>query len=308
MLEVIDKGCVSGSHPVPLLFVHGAWHAAWCWDEYFLSFFADKGYRALAVSLRGHGGSPTYKPLRACSVADYVEDVGSVADSLPTRPVVIGHSMGGFIVQKYLESHDAPAGVLMASMPPQGNLGSGLRWIRRHPWHFTKMSITGKALAYISTPQLARERFFSAQTPDSQVLYYAARLQEESTRIGIDCLVLSLPRPKRVTTPLLVLGAHDDGAHTRKEVRATARAYRTEAEFFPNMGHNMMLEPGWMPSLNESTLGSALTDCRARAWRRFSTNCRVWQGDAIARTISQTSAISYVLARATTAMVRPPPG
>ena len=246
VLEVIDKGCVSESHPVPLLFVHGAWHAAWCWDEYFLSFFADKGYRALAVSLRGHGGSPTRRPLRACSLADYVEDVRLVADSLPTRPVVIGHSMGGFIVQKYLESHDAPAGVLMASMPPQGNLGSGLRWIRRHPWHFTKMSITGKALPYISTPQLARERFFSAQMPDSQVLYYAARLQEESTRVGIDCLVLSLPRPKRVTTPLLVLGAHDDGAHTRKEVRATARAYRTEAEFFPNMGHNMMLEPGWV--------------------------------------------------------------
>jgi alpha-beta hydrolase superfamily lysophospholipase len=48
-----------------------------------------------------------------------------------------------------------------------------------------------------------------------------------------------------VTTPLLVLGADDDGATSRKEVRATARAYGTEAEFFPNMGHDMMLEPGW---------------------------------------------------------------
>jgi hypothetical protein len=28
-------------------------------------------------------------------------------------------------------------------------------------------------------------------------------------------------------------------------VLATARAYHTEAEFFPDMGHNMMLEPGW---------------------------------------------------------------
>ena len=27
-------------------------------------------------------------------------------------------------------------------------------------------------------------------------------------------------------------------------VRATARAYATEPEFF-DMGHNMMLEPGW---------------------------------------------------------------
>jgi len=245
MLEVIDRGCVTELHPAPLLFVHGAWHAAWCWDEHFLSFFADKGYRALAVSLRGHGKSPTDKPLWACSVADFVKDITVISDSLPTPPVVIGHSMGGMFVQKYLESHDSPAGVLMSSMPPQGNLGSARRWIRQHPWHFTKMLATGKALPYISTPQLARERFFSAQTPESQVVDYAARLQEDSARVGIDCLVLSLPRPKRVTTPLLVLGAEDDGAHTRNEVIATARAYHTEAEFFPDMGHDMMLEPGW---------------------------------------------------------------
>ncbi|MCW2558180.1 MAG: lysophospholipase [Mycobacterium sp.] len=244
MLEVIDKGCGSECHPAPLLFVHGAWHAAWCWDEHFLSFFADKGYRALAVSLRGHGRSPTSKPLRTCSVGDYVEDVSLVADSLPRRPVMIGHSMGGLVVQKYLESHDAPAGVLMASTPPQGYLGSGLRWIKRHPWHFAKIAITGKSLAYVNTPQLARERFFSAHTPDSHVVEYATRLQEESARSGVDGL-LNLPRPRRVTAKLLVLGALDDGAVTAKEVHATARAYRTEAEFFPNLGHDMMLEPGW---------------------------------------------------------------
>jgi pimeloyl-ACP methyl ester carboxylesterase len=244
MLEVIDKGSVSESHPAPLLFVHGAWHAAWCWDENFLSFFADKGYRALALSLRGHGGSPTPKRLRDCSFADYVEDVTSVADSLTARPVVVGHSMGGVIVQKYLESRDAPAGVLMASMPPQGYLASGLRWMSRHPWHFAKMTITGKSLPYVNTPQLARERFFSVHTPESLVLNCATRLQDESARAGADGL-LKLPRPKRVTTTLLVLGALDDGAVTRREVLATARAYRTEAEFFANMGHNMMLEPGW---------------------------------------------------------------
>lgn len=245
MLEVIDRGCVSESHPVPLLFVHGAWHAAWCWDEHFLGFFAEKGYRALAVSLRGHGRSPTPKPLRTCSLADYVEDIRVVADSLASSPVVIGHSMGGFVVQKYLESHDAPAGVLMASMPPRGSLAAGLRWLKQHPWHFAKIVVTGKSLAYVNTPGLARERFFSAQMSDSQVLRYATQLQELSTRVALDCLVLNLPRPRRVTTPLLVLGAQNDSAHTAKEVRATARAYRTEPEFFPNMAHDMMLEPGW---------------------------------------------------------------
>jgi pimeloyl-ACP methyl ester carboxylesterase len=134
--------------------------------------------------------------------------------------------------------------VLMASMPPRGALGSGLRWLKRHPWHFTKMAITGQSLAYVNTPELARERFFCAHTPDSHVLAYAARLQEESPRVGI-ASSLNPARPKRVTAPLLVLGAQNDGAHTVKEVRATARAFHTEAEFFPNMGHAMMLEPGW---------------------------------------------------------------
>ena len=78
MLEVIDKGHCTDKHPVPLLFVHGASHAAWCWDEHFLDFFADKGFRAVALSLRGHGASSNSKPLRACSVADFVEDLVSV--------------------------------------------------------------------------------------------------------------------------------------------------------------------------------------------------------------------------------------
>ena len=244
MLEVIDKGCAGPSHPAPLLFVHGAWHAAWCWDENFLDFFAARGYRAVALSFRGHGNSPTAKRLRDCSFADYLDDVTSVARGLPTPPIMVGHSMGGVIVQKYLETNIAPAAVLMASSPPQGYLRSGLRWLRRHPWHFAKLTATGRSLPYVSTPELARELFFCAATPEALVRTYASRLQEESARSGRDGLV-QLPKPGRVSTPLLVLGAAEDVAVTREEVRATARAYRTEPEFFAGMGHNMMLEPGW---------------------------------------------------------------
>ncbi len=244
MLEVVDRGSAGASHPVPLLFVHGAWHGAWCWDEHFLGYFADRGYRALALSFRGHGNSPATGRPRDWSFADYVEDLTSVARTLPAPPVLVGHSMGGVIVQKYLESRDAPAGVLMASMPPQGYLRSGLRWARRHPWHFAKLTATGASLRYVNTPELARERFFSPHTPEALVRRYAARLQEESARSGLDGL-LRLPRPHLVRAPMLVLGALADGAVTPQEVRSTARAYRTEPVFFPEMGHDMMLEPGW---------------------------------------------------------------
>lgn len=245
-LEVIEKGACTTTHPVPLLFVHGSWHGAWCWDEHFLNFFADKGFRALAVSLRGHGKSPIAKPIRGCSGADYVNDVRSVADSLPIPPVVIGHSMGGYVVQKYLEFRAAPAGVLLASMSSRGTCGVMLRLTKRHPWLMMQATISGKSLRCVNTPERARELLFSAATPESDVVRYAARLNEECQRALFDAMLFEPPRPKRVTTPLLILGAEDDRCFTVQEVRALARAYGTKAEIFPGLGHDMMLEPGWV--------------------------------------------------------------
>jgi hypothetical protein len=87
--------------------------------------------------------------------------------------------------------------------------------------------------------------FFNAHTPESLVVRYAQRLQKEpSGRWVLDMVFLNLPKPRRVSTPLLVLGAQCDRSVTAQEVHATARAYRTQAEIFPQMGHDMMLEPG----------------------------------------------------------------
>jgi hypothetical protein len=63
-LEVITRKPSTPQKTTPLLFVHGSWHAAWCWDEHFLPYFADCGYEAHAVSLRGHGGSEGPKSLK----------------------------------------------------------------------------------------------------------------------------------------------------------------------------------------------------------------------------------------------------
>jgi pimeloyl-ACP methyl ester carboxylesterase len=74
----------------------------------------------------------------------------------------------------------------------------------------------------------------------------AARIQEESPRaLGRDMTFSNLVRIEDVTTPLLVLGGEKDGSYSHADVRATACAYHTEAEFFPGLGHDMMLEDGW---------------------------------------------------------------
>jgi pimeloyl-ACP methyl ester carboxylesterase len=257
MLELIEKGSPSGAHPTPLLFVHGGWHAAWCWEDHFLGFFADNGFRAVAVSLRGHGGSTRPKPLHFCSITDYVDDVAAAASILGTDPVVIGHSMGGFVVQKYLENHHAPAGVLMASMPSRAvhRAAVALRVMRRHPAATLRSWTVGTTADLVNTPRLTRDHFFSTHSPEHVVEACAERLQAESIRAP-GWLVPS--RPDRVTTPLLVLGREIDRTITNDAVHATADAYGTGAEFIPGMGHNMMLEPGW-PNVAER-IHSWLTD------------------------------------------------
>jgi hypothetical protein len=72
MLEAIDKGRCTDAHPVPLLFVHGAWHGAWCWDEHFLDLFADKG-----VSGAGR------QPMRAWRQAQYQTAARAYGRRLP---------------------------------------------------------------------------------------------------------------------------------------------------------------------------------------------------------------------------------
>jgi pimeloyl-ACP methyl ester carboxylesterase len=250
MLEVIDKGSATESHPVPLLFVHGACSTAGVWDEHFLEFFANNGYRAVALSLRGHGASSLSKPLKSCSIADYVDDVHAVVVTLDRPPVLIGHSMGCWVVLKYLENQDAPAGILMAPGTPQGLRRWAFRTILRHPWIVLRSNTFGNPADLFNTPALAREFLFSAQTPESIVSSCVAQLEPESTRAARET-VNRLPDARLVTAPVLVLGANDDRSRISGDAAAVAGIYRADVEIFPDMGHVMMLEPGW-PAVAES--------------------------------------------------------
>jgi pimeloyl-ACP methyl ester carboxylesterase len=244
-LEIISKYPSVPAHPAPLLFVHGAWHGAWCWDVHFLDYFAKHGFAAHAVGLRGHGGSEGREKLRWTGLARYVEDVETVAQALPSPPVLIGHSMGGLVVQKYLERHSSPAGILLASVPPRGVLATTLRIAARHPFIFAKTNLTLSLYPIVSTPALARQAFFSKGLADEEVERYWQIIQDESYRAFLDMLAFQLPAPRKVKAPMLVLGGERDTIFQPAEVEATARAYNTEPRIFPGMAHVMMLEPQW---------------------------------------------------------------
>jgi pimeloyl-ACP methyl ester carboxylesterase len=243
-LNVITRSPEKTTAPAPLLFVHGAWHGAWCWDEHFLPYFASRGWESHAFDLRGHGDSPGRDRLRSFSIADFVEDLSTVVGSLQRSPVLVGHSMGGLVVQRYLEQATAPAAVLMASVPPRGAWRATFHALRRHPGAFARVNLTMNLGPLVATPQLARDFLFSDSTENTDVAKHHARLQDESYKAYL-AMLLRWPRPHRVESPVLVLGAADDQIFYPSEIEATAVAYRSSAEVFPAMGHDMMLEAGW---------------------------------------------------------------
>ena len=101
-----------------LIFLHGIGGAARAWRGQ-LEFFGER-YRAIAWDMPGYGGSA---PLASPSIAaladalqDFLEETGA------RRPALVGHSIGGMIVQQWLvkHPHDATAVVLAQTSPAFG--------------------------------------------------------------------------------------------------------------------------------------------------------------------------------------------
>lgn len=223
-----------------ILLVHGAWHGPWCWEG-FVDRLRESGHDARAAQLRGHDQPPGRIWHR---VQHYVEDVQHAMAAFSTPPFLIGHSMGGLVVQKCLERSSCPGAVLLASTPSGGTAAAVARLAARHPIELLKANLLMRLRPLVVTPDLVRELFFTPDTAQEIVAYCFARLQDESYLAFIDTMMV-LPRPHRVQAPVLVLGAERDSILTMAEVRRTARAYRTEAEIFPGMGHDMMLDTDW---------------------------------------------------------------
>lgn len=246
-LEVLSQAPAGMSRPTPILLVHGAWHGAWCWQEHMLPYCAEHGYQTYALSLRGHGASESPRHLRTTRIRDYAADVAQVAAGLETPPILVGHSMGGLVVQKYLESHAAPAAILLAPVPPSGALRATLNVARKHPLRFARVNLTWSLYPIIGTPRMAREYLFTRDLPPDRVNAYFSRLQDESYLAYLDMVAFALPRPRRVSTPMLVIAGGRDAIFTPREARRTARAYHADVKLFPDAPHDMILDAAWQP-------------------------------------------------------------
>lgn len=113
-IEVIEKKVNSNSKT--LLFIHGAGGDAWQWKRNFIPYFAKKNINSLAISLPNHGQS---KKDDNYYLEEYIELINFWNKKLGEDCIIVGHSMGGFLLQKYAADYDIDNKmILLASVPP----------------------------------------------------------------------------------------------------------------------------------------------------------------------------------------------
>jgi non-heme chloroperoxidase len=244
-LEVRSRLPARRNGKPPLLFVHGGYCDSWCWEPYFLPWFAERGYAAHALSLRGHGASGGRESLFVAGLDDYVADVERVAASLPSPPIMIGHSMGAAIVERVMATRPLRAAALIAPIPPGGLGPVASRLLAWQPEYLVNMQrfdaphLAGDMLAAL------RPMYFSNDVESEVLLEAAMHLTIESARALMD-LTLRLHDGRPVAaTSVFVLGASEDRIATPRDVRATATMYGVKATIIPGLAHMMMLEREW---------------------------------------------------------------
>jgi pimeloyl-ACP methyl ester carboxylesterase len=243
-LEVLERRSGEGPSPYPpLLFVHGYWQAAWCWDEFLMPELATRGLDCFAVSLTGHGGSDG--KIRGRSIRDHVADVYSVVARFDTPPIVIGHSMGAYVAQHYAAMrHPATGLVLVSPVPSSGAWRATWRVASRHPGKFAKANLTLDIGAVVEDPDHAYEWLFSPSFPRAKADGFASRWERASYRTYWGML-FGRPDVSRIETPTILVGGDHDGLFSLAEWEAGAVKLGTTPIIIEDAGHELMLEPSW---------------------------------------------------------------
>jgi pimeloyl-ACP methyl ester carboxylesterase len=238
-LELLERQPAHDEGRTPLLFVHGLGHGAWCW-EHWLEGAAEAGHPAYALSLRGHAQSEGR--LRTALLGHYVHDVVRTATSLGRPTVLVGHSMGGLVVQQALARYASPAAVLVASVSAHPAVGALMRVARRHPTDALRILGGG------SLP-LRPEYLFNELPPDAAERH-VDRCHGESGFAQYQLIFHRRPRRPLGRPSVLVLATPDDPLLPTSSIRSTAAWYDADLREFPGIGHDLMLDTRWREPLD----------------------------------------------------------
>lgn len=237
----------------PIVMIHGAFCASWAFDGY-AQLFAAHGAKVHTPTLRHHDTPPGQRAPRelgTTSTLDYAADIEEFVRTLPSPPVLIGHSMGGLVAQMVAQRVPVRALALIAPSAPWGTLPTS-------PWEI--MSAQGLFFAGQFWNKPLWPEAWVAEThaldlmPSGERARVSARFIPESGLATFEILhwAIDLRRAtfvdaRKIECPVLCVAGSLDRVNPPKTVASIARRYRERGEYFEVEGasHWLIGEPGW---------------------------------------------------------------
>jgi pimeloyl-ACP methyl ester carboxylesterase len=108
-----------------IVFIHGLFMNPESWTLW-IKYFTDKGYTCYAPAYPFHEGNPVElrnrinDKLGNTTLEQVINVLSAFIDSLPEKPILVGHSIGGLAVQKLLGMNKGEAGISIDPAPPKG--------------------------------------------------------------------------------------------------------------------------------------------------------------------------------------------
>jgi 3-oxoadipate enol-lactonase len=239
----------------PLVFLHGIGGAARAWRGQ-IEAFSDR-YRAMAWDMPGYGGSAPLPAVSIATLADALQDFLRAVGA--AKPILVGHSIGGMIVQQWLIKYpDVARAIVLAQTSPAFGKADG-DWQKEFISARLRPLDRGETMVSLA-PSLVKE--LVGDDPDVRGMELArdcmAAVPEASYRACMLALLGFDQRSalKNITVPTLVLsGSRDKNAPA--PMMAKTAAYIPSATYveLEGAGHLVNLE---RPAAFDSALDSFL--------------------------------------------------
>jgi non-heme chloroperoxidase len=244
----------------PVVFVHGLWLHADSWGAW-VEHFDAAGYQSSAPGWPGDGDTVADTRANADRVAGHgidevVDHYSAIIGALETKPIVVGHSFGGLVVQRLLGQGLAAAAVAIDPAPIKGVLylpPSALRVASialRNP--------ANRKRAVSLTEDQFRYGFANAVSEDESKELYERWTIPSPGRPLFEAAVagFTLHSPAMVDThnssrgPLLLTSGGQDRTVPPAIVKQTRKLYNkatavTDVKEFPGRGHSLTIDSGW---------------------------------------------------------------
>src|SRR5919201_1203154 len=244
----------------PVVFVHGLWLHADSWGAW-VDLFRQAGYAPTAPGWPGDSSTveeTRREPERVAGygIDDVVEHYAGIIGTLDTKPIIIGHSFGGLVVERSLGEDLAAAAVAIDAAPIKGVVylpPSALRVASvalRNPANRNRaVALTRKQFRYGFGNAISAE--------ESDELYDRWTIPSPGRPLFEAALAnLSPSSPAKVATaneprgPLLLTAGGRDHTVPASITHATRKLYRkssavTDVRDFPDRGHTLALDSGW---------------------------------------------------------------